>query len=152
MNLNNVKVTSNKPYSYYDLSAEEIKNLLTRGPVAIAIDSTNWEYYTGGIWKCSPKGDVNHAVLLVGYTDDGKSWIVKNQWGADWGEDGYIYVSTDPNYNCKIGRAVHMLNGLYLHAMALVMLVLFMILWSSYLNLYYFNQFMDTRIKCWKII
>lgn len=65
------------------------------------------------------KGDVNHAVLLVGYTDDGKSWIVKNQWGADWGEDGYIYVSTDPNYNCKIGRAVHMLNGLYLHAVAL---------------------------------
>lgn len=55
------------------------------GPLAIAIDSTDWEYYTGGIWKCNPNNDVNHAVLLVGYTEDQKAWIVKNQWGADWG-------------------------------------------------------------------
>lgn len=28
--------------SYYDLSDEEIKSLLTLGPLAIAIDSTDW--------------------------------------------------------------------------------------------------------------
>jgi len=81
----NVLVTDKKPNSYYSLSDEQIKSLLTMGPLAIAIDSTDWEYYTGGIWKCNPNNDVNHAVLLIGYTEDQKAWIVKNQWGADWG-------------------------------------------------------------------
>jgi len=113
----NTKVTNVKPMSFYNLADEDIKTLLMNGPLAIAIDAENWEYYTGGIWKCSPSGDVNHAVLLVGYTADGLSWIVKNQWGDDWGENGYIYVSTSRGYNCKIGTAVHMLKGFYLTAL-----------------------------------
>lgn len=36
---------------------------------------------------------INHAVLLVGYNDSTSSWLIKNQWGADWGESGYIRLS-----------------------------------------------------------
>jgi C1A family cysteine protease len=33
-----------------------------------------------------------HAVLLVGY-DDAKQWfIVRNSWGASWGDKGYCYM------------------------------------------------------------
>jgi C1A family cysteine protease len=33
-----------------------------------------------------------HAILVVGY-DDSKSWfIVRNSWGADWGDKGYFYI------------------------------------------------------------
>lgn len=37
----------------------------------------------------------SHAVLLTGWGEDTagvKHWIVKNSWGADWGEDGYFKI------------------------------------------------------------
>jgi len=46
---------------------------------------------------------VNHAVLLIGYTND--NWLVKNQWGEDWGEKGYIRVTRNRLNNCKIGAS-----------------------------------------------
>ena len=73
--------------------------------MAVIVDKQNWQYYSGGIWECDPYADypVLYA-LLVGYTAD--AWILKNSWGSDWGEDGYIRVSRDPDYNCQIGAEV----------------------------------------------
>jgi C1A family cysteine protease len=31
-----------------------------------------------------------HAVLAVGYDDASQAFIVRNSWGADWGQDGYF--------------------------------------------------------------
>jgi len=33
-----------------------------------------------------------HAVLAVGYKDDTKFVIVRNSWGAGWGDKGYFYL------------------------------------------------------------
>jgi len=33
-----------------------------------------------------------HAVLVVGYDDRQQQWIVRNSWGADWGDHGYFYL------------------------------------------------------------
>lgn len=40
-----------------------------------------------------PKGKVTggHAVLIVGYDDNKKHFIVRNSWG-DWGDGGYCYM------------------------------------------------------------
>ena len=47
----------------------------------------------------------NHAVAIVGYgfeqNDSGEKidyWIVKNSYGSDWGEDGYIKFAAGKNY------------------------------------------------------
>lgn len=71
--------------------------LVEHGPiVAVVTAPDDWFYYTEGVYE--PVMDVdgvgwaNHAVLLVGWHDEGKYWIVKNSWGANWGEQGYAKV------------------------------------------------------------
>ncbi len=39
--------------------------------------------------------DVNHAVVLVGWDDNVGTngvWILRNSWGTEWGEKGYMYI------------------------------------------------------------
>jgi len=41
----------------------------------------------------SPIG--GHAVLAVGYDDDAQMFIVRNSWGANWGQQGYFKMPYD---------------------------------------------------------
>jgi C1A family cysteine protease len=63
------------------------------GPVSVCIDSEVWQTYDGGVLtKCGKQLD--HCVQVVGYdtTKTPGYWIVKNSWGKDWGESGYIRI------------------------------------------------------------
>lgn len=82
--------------------------MLVQGPIAIAVSAIGWESYSSGVYQCQKNSKINHAVLLVGYTDS--YWIIKNSWGVDWGQSGFIYVTRNPTYNCGIGTAVHSLT------------------------------------------
>ena len=33
-----------------------------------------------------------HAVLVCGYDENTKVWIVRNSWGTNWGDNGYFYL------------------------------------------------------------
>ena len=63
-----------------------MEHLLHRyGPISVGIDTDN-DYiqdYTGGIFPAEACGtEVDHAMLVVGYTED--SWILKNSWSPYW--------------------------------------------------------------------
>lgn len=69
--------------------------IVNKGPLAISVDASHWSGYSSGIANpCDMNGniDIDHAVGLVGYgVDNGKKyWLVRNSWGATWGEHGYI--------------------------------------------------------------
>lgn len=91
------------------------------GPLAISVSSVGWLDYGGGIFSCSSRSEVDHAVLLVGYTPD--YWIVKNQWGTDWGEQGYIRVSRRAGRNCKIGSSAFYMRESHLIQKILTMVI-----------------------------
>jgi cathepsin L len=75
-----------------------LENATVAGTVSVAIDasSDDFQLYGGGVYTeagCS-QTDLDHGVLVVGYDYDGTTpyWIVKNSWGTDWGDDGWIMM------------------------------------------------------------
>ena len=91
---------------------EKLKELVAKfGPVAVAIDASSiwFQFYLGGVyvnkWCGNKEEQLDHAVLVVGYGTDAKKgdyWIVKNSWGAYWGESGYIRMARNRNNMCGI--------------------------------------------------
>eukprot|EP01127_Copromyxa_protea_P009245 TRINITY_DN2163_c0_g1_i1.p1 TRINITY_DN2163_c0_g1~~TRINITY_DN2163_c0_g1_i1.p1 ORF type:complete len:389 (-),score=97.59 TRINITY_DN2163_c0_g1_i1:35-1162(-) len=74
-----------------------LEHIATKGPVAISVDASAWQYYEGGVFDgCNQTNpDLDHAVLLVGYGTDAKLgpyWLIRNSWGPKWGELGYIRI------------------------------------------------------------
>jgi cathepsin F len=87
------------------------------GPFAICVFAEPWQDYSGGIFNdatCShDAASLDHCVQMVGYDNNNKYWIIRNSWNEDWGESGYIYVSTaEANGNlCGVLDEVNFVNA-----------------------------------------
>jgi hypothetical protein len=65
------------------------------GPVSVAVDAGPFQLYHSGVLDTSCGTNLDHGVLVVGYTAD---YIkIKNSWGASWGEQGYIRLARGKN-------------------------------------------------------
>jgi len=70
---------------------EALKDAVAQQPVSVGVDAEEWQFYSGGILSnCGTSLD--HGVLVVGYEDQ-QYWIVKNSWGNNWGEIGFIRLN-----------------------------------------------------------
>lgn len=82
--------------------------IYTYGAVdAAVILSTSFMQYSNGIYSdsyssCSSSPcyntPTNHSVALIGWGNDetyGDYWILRNSWGEDWGEDGYMRIAVN---------------------------------------------------------
>lgn len=77
--------------------------IMTYGAVDVAVYAgDDFQAYSGGIYEDGNKtcsgtptcayADTNHAVALVGWNDAEGVWILRNSWGASWGENGYMRI------------------------------------------------------------
>lgn len=73
--------------------------IATYGPVASTVCVGNaFTQYRGGIFTTDERascGDrqINHGVVIVGWDDAAGVWIVRNSWGTQWGEAGYMRIA-----------------------------------------------------------
>jgi xylem cysteine proteinase len=73
-------------------------------PIAVAVNAGGgWQSYKGGVFTGPCSQQLNHAVLAVGY--NGQAIIIKNSWGASWGDKGYIQLAKGKNpTTCGVGK------------------------------------------------
>lgn len=88
---------------YEDVPANSEASLLkavANQPVSVAVEGGgfDFQFYSGGVFGGECGTDLDHAVLAIGYgsTQEGtKYWLIKNSWGAAWGEKGYMRIKRD---------------------------------------------------------
>ncbi|KAJ9170868.1 hypothetical protein P3X46_018932 [Hevea brasiliensis] len=81
-------------------SEASLMKAVAQQPVSVSIDAggLSFQFYSSGVFKGECGNILNHGVTAVGYgtiSDGTKYWLVKNSWGADWGEQGYIRMHKD---------------------------------------------------------
>eukprot|EP00475_Leptophrys_vorax_P035329 TRINITY_DN580_c0_g1_i4.p1 TRINITY_DN580_c0_g1~~TRINITY_DN580_c0_g1_i4.p1 ORF type:complete len:327 (-),score=77.09 TRINITY_DN580_c0_g1_i4:64-1044(-) len=90
---------TSKISSYVDVASDNedaLKAAVAQQPVSVAIeaDQSGFQFYSGGVFSGTCGTNLDHGVLVVGYGADASTgqnyWLVKNSWGASWGESGYI--------------------------------------------------------------
>ena len=75
--------------------------IMDHGPISVCVTANGaMQGYGGGIFNACSSDPINHAVVLVGWDDNqgpNGVWIMRNSWGTNWGEGGYMRIA----YNCS---------------------------------------------------
>lgn len=91
------KISNYSSPSFYGGTASKVKEALKKAPLVTTLRVyEDFLYYSSGIYKSVSRKSVGgHAVSIVGFNDAERYWIVRNSWGSDWGENGFIRISYD---------------------------------------------------------
>ncbi|XP_022977015.1 low-temperature-induced cysteine proteinase-like [Cucurbita maxima] len=117
----NARVVSIDDYEDVPVNNEKaLQKAAAKQVVAVAIEGggRSFQLYRSGIFTGRCGTDLDHGVNVVGYGSEGgvDYWIVRNSWGASWGESGYIRmqrnvaspkglcgIAMEPSYPIKNG-------------------------------------------------
>ncbi|KAL9244472.1 hypothetical protein vseg_018247 [Gypsophila vaccaria] len=72
---------------------KSLQAVVANQPVSVGIEASyEFQLYGQGIFDGVCGTELDHGVSVIGYGEhkDDNYWIVKNSWGTDWGEGGYI--------------------------------------------------------------
>ena len=83
---------------------QALKAAVARGPVSVAIeaDTKTFQFYSSGVINSTECGTtLDHGVLVVGYGEENgiPYWLVKNSWGSNWGDNGYVKIARSDSEN-----------------------------------------------------
>ena len=100
----NTKVLKHIDIPVSDLALLQV---LSQQPVSVAIeaDQSGFQFYSSGVFTATCGTILDHGVGLVGYgvnsTSNLSYYILRNSWGTDWGDNGYMYLArgNDPSTN-----------------------------------------------------
>ncbi|KAG2552792.1 hypothetical protein PVAP13_9KG484800 [Panicum virgatum] len=86
---------------------KSLQKAVAHQPVAVAIEAGGREFqlYESGVFTGRCGTSLDHGVVAVGSgTEDGGQdyWLVRNSWGAGWGEAGYIRMAR--NVSARAGK------------------------------------------------
>ncbi|CAL6029162.1 Cathepsin_B [Hexamita inflata] len=106
-----IETIKSSSFSNVCTGEESIKNAITQGSLQTAFTVySDFMYYNGGIYT-HKYGYVEggHAVTFVGYGEEKgtKYWLVRNSWGASWGEKGYFRIARGKN-ECGIEQECYL--------------------------------------------
>merc|ERR1712054_112902 len=80
-------------------SKSDMQSAVQQQPISIAIEADQYAFqaYQSGILSSGCGTSLDHGVLAVGYgTESGQEYfLVKNSWGASWGDAGYVKIAPD---------------------------------------------------------
>jgi len=69
-------------------------------PLSICVDAEPWQFYSSGVMMRSQCGtSLDHCVQITGYDTSASTpfWTVRNSWGTNWGEKGFIRLQFGQN-------------------------------------------------------
>ena len=75
-------------------STEALMSSIAIGTTSVSVDagSDDFKSYESGVFTGECGTNLNHGIAAVGYdSESGQDyWLVKNSWGTDWGDEGYM--------------------------------------------------------------
>lgn len=75
-------------------TASSLKSALASQPVSVTVNAGQLQFASNGVVTGQCQGEINHAVIAVGYGTDGLDYFkIRNSWGTNWGEAGYIRLA-----------------------------------------------------------
>jgi C1A family cysteine protease len=85
-------------YGIVDSTIEALEEAVARQPISVGIEADQpvYQHYKSGVITDDACGQqVDHGVLAVGYGTEGSTdyWLIKNSWGADWGDKGFVKIA-----------------------------------------------------------